>query len=228
MKPKIALLARINNQRYTVNMEYVNALEKAGADVILLLPKHKINLETELEQCDGLCIPGGDDINPKLYDEENLYSFPIQESIDQLDLDSIEIMVKHNKPIFGICRGLQILNIYFGGTLYQDINKQTSTKIEHSISQINQESLNGHTIEVIKNSKLSQIFPQNIEVNSYHHQAIKDCAKNFRISATSSDGIIEAIEANNILAVQWHPERMTSIMEFQNLFNHFVNTCKHS
>ncbi len=228
MKPKIALLTRINDQRYTVNLEYVKALENAGAEIILLHPQPKVSLELELNRCDGLCIPGGDDVNPTLYGEDNTFSKPIDQSIEQLDLDSILFMSKHNKPIFGICRGLQILNVAFGGTLYQDINQQLPTTINHSYSFINQKPLFGHLIQVTESTQLSKLISNQTEVNTYHHQSIKDLASKFIVSAYSEDGIIEAIESDNIIAVQWHPERMTSIKEFQNLFDYFVNQCKKS
>ncbi len=228
MKPKIAILSRINDQRYTVNLDYVNALETAGADVIILHPCSRQLLSEILSQCDGLCVPGGEDVNPILYQEVNHYSFPINKLIEQLDIDSIEIMHKQNKPILGICRGLQILNVVFGGTLYQDIKTQTSSNLNHSFSQDNHNPIKGHNIVVLENTELSKILPSNIEVNSYHHQSIKDCAKAFTISAYSEDGIIEAIESENIIALQWHPERMTSIQSFQKLFNHFIHLCEHS
>lgn len=226
MKPKIALLTRINDQKYTVNLEYVKALKNAGAEIVLLHPQSLESLEKELERCNGLCIPGGDDVDPIRYNEENTFSKPNDESIDQLDLDCIQIMVKQNKPILGICRGLQILNVAFGGTLYQDINLQVKTSTNHNYSFINQKPLNGHIIKVVENTELSKLLQNNIEVNTYHHQSIKDLAVNFKISAYSEDGIIEAIETDNILAVQWHPERMTSLNEFQNIFNYFVEKCK--
>lgn len=225
MKPKIALLTRMNDHRYTVNLEYVEALEKAGAEIVLLLPQSKEQLVKELSRCDGLCIPGGDDVNPKLYNEDNTYSKPIDESIEQLDLDSIHIMSNQNKPIFGICRGLQILNVAFGGTLYQDINQQCPNSLNHSYSFINQKPQNGHLIHVIENTQLSKLIRNQTEVNTYHHQSIKNLAPRFIASAYSEDGIIEAFESQNIIAVQWHPERMTSIYEFQNLFDDFVQKC---
>jgi putative glutamine amidotransferase len=225
MKPRIALLTRINDERYTVNQDYVNALLKAGADVSLLLPQTKESLYIELFRCDGLVIPGGDDVHPKQYHQENIHSHPIDPSIEQLDLDAIEIMKKMNKPIFGICRGLQIINVAFGGTLYQDINSQKVDSLDHSFSANYKKPLNAHKIIVAKNSILSNYLDEIIEVNSYHHQAIDKLAPNFKISAQSEDGLIEAIESERIIAVQWHPERMCSIQMFQNLFNGFVSSC---
>lgn len=226
MKLKIAILTRINDQRFTVNIDYINALRNANADIVLLLPQNKESLFNELNRCDGLLIPGGEDVNPKFYSQENLYSFPIDESIEHLDLDAIEIMDKLNKPIFGICRGLQILNVAFGGTLIQDINQQKPNSHDHTYSHINQKPLNGHNVTVLPNTKLINFLKSTIEVNSYHHQCIDKLATIFKISALSDDGVIEAIESEHIIAVQWHPERMCSIIEFQELFNGFVNLCK--
>lgn len=226
MKPKIAVLTRINDQRFTVNIDYVNALKNANADVVLLLPQNKETLFNALNECDGLLIPGGEDVNPKLYSQENLYSILIDESIEQLDLDAIEIMDKLNKPIFGICRGLQILNVAYGGTLIQDINQQIPNSQEHSFSHIYQKPLNGHKVNVLANTNLINFLKSTIEVNSYHHQCIDKLAPKFKISSLSDEGIIEAIESDRIIAVQWHPERMCSINEFQGLFNGFVNMCK--
>jgi putative glutamine amidotransferase len=226
MKPKIALLTRINDQKFTVNIDYVNALKNANAEIVLLLPQSKETLLSELSQCDGLLIPGGDDVNPIHYSQKNLYSFPIDETIEQLDLDAIEIMDKLNKPIFGICRGLQILNVAFGGTLIQDIAQQKPNSQDHTFSHIHQKPLNGHNIKVLSDTILFDLLKPTIEVNSYHHQCIDILAPKFKISALSDEGIIEAIESERIIAVQWHPERMCSIHEFQKLFNWFVDRCK--
>lgn len=225
MKPRIALLTRLNDERYTVNHDYVNALLNAGADISLLLPQSKESLYIELYRCDGLVIPGGDDVNPRLYLQENQHSQPIDAGIEQLDLDAIEIMQKMNKPIFGICRGLQIINVAFGGTLIQDINLQKKDSFDHSFSYNYKKPLNAHKIIVSKNSILSNYLEETVEVNSYHHQAIDLLAPNFKISAKSEDGLIEAIESERIIAVQWHPERMCSIKAFQNLFDGFVSSC---
>jgi len=225
MKPRIALLTRLNDERYTVNQDYVNALLNAGADISLLLPQSKESLYIELYRCDGLVIPGGDDVNPALYNQENQHSHPIDTGIEQLDLDAIDIMQQMNKPIFGICRGLQIINVAFGGTLIQDINLQKKDSLDHSFSFNYKKPLNAHKIIVSKNSILSNYLDETIEVNSYHHQAIDKLAPNFKISAKSEDGLIEAIESERIIAVQWHPERMCSIQAFQNLFDGFVSSC---
>ncbi|MBN2877227.1 MAG: gamma-glutamyl-gamma-aminobutyrate hydrolase family protein [Bacilli bacterium] len=226
MKPKIALLSRINDERYTLNQAYYDGLTNAGADCIILTPMPTENLHIFLEQCDGLLVPGGNDVNPKIYDEMNDGSYPIEDEIETLDLEAIHYMFENKKPIFGICRGLQIINVAFGGTLYQDLPTQTNTYLDHNYSLNNKAPMNGHWIDVDVNSHLYTMLGSRIEVNSYHHQGIKDLAPNLKASAYANDGLVEALETEGILAVQWHPERMTSLPQFQALFNDFVSKCR--
>ncbi|HCT63300.1 MAG TPA: gamma-glutamyl-gamma-aminobutyrate hydrolase family protein [Erysipelotrichaceae bacterium] len=226
MKPKIALLSRINDERYTLNQAYYDGLANAGADCIILTPMSTENLHIFLDQCDGLLVPGGNDVNPKIYDEMNDGSYPIENEIENLDLEAIHYMYENKKPIFGICRGLQIINVAFGGTLYQDLPTQTNTSLDHNYSLNNKAPLKGHLIDVDEHSHLYNLLGAEIEVNSYHHQGIKDLAPNLKASAFAKDGLVEALETDGILAVQWHPERMTSLEQFQALFNDFVSKCR--
>jgi putative glutamine amidotransferase len=199
-KPVIAITARMTELRYDVNQDYVDALKNAGARCVLLLPQSKEELSTLLSFVDGICLPGGYDVDPSYYHQPNLHSELIEAQIDRLDLDVIEIAQEKKIPIFGICRGLQIINVALGGSLIQDIPKDI---LDHNIS--------------FKNKT------KEIEVNSYHHQAIDRLADGLTICAVSSDGIIEAIEGENILAVQWHPERMTQDGVF-NILDLWIST----
>jgi putative glutamine amidotransferase len=226
MKPKIALLSRLNDERYTLNQAYYDGLTTAGADCIILPPMSIENLHLFLKQCDGLLVPGGNDVNPKTYNEMNDGSFPIEDEIETLDIEAIRFMYEHKKPIFGICRGLQIINVAFGGNLYQDLPTQTNTSLDHNYSVHHKAPLNGHSIEVDPYSQLFLLLGSSIEVNSYHKQGIKDVASNLKATAFAEDGLVEALETDGILAVQWHPERMTSLPQFQALFNDFVSKCR--
>ncbi len=117
------------------------------------------------------------------------------------------MFVKYNKPILGICGGLQTLNVYFGGDLNQNI--------------LNHKLYDGstHNIKISSNSFLNNVYKQEvIEVNSYHRQAIRNLASNFKVTAVSEDGIIEAIEDGNIIGVQYHPEKLDNI----NFFKEFI------
>jgi putative glutamine amidotransferase len=218
-KPVIAITARKSSERYIVNQDYIDAFHQAGASILLLVPQSKENLTDLLRLADGLCIPGGMDVDPALYHQSNLQSDPIESEIDQLDLDVIYIARELNIPIFGICRGLQIINVACGGSLIQDLPKD---RIDHSYSFKNQVKDQGHPVVIEKDSILYSLFGEHIEVNTYHHQGIDRLAEGLKVVARAPDGMIEAIEALDLIAVQWHPERMVQ----HELFEYFVNLCQ--
>ena len=218
-KPIIAITARVTQQRYSVNQDYVNALKNAGAVCLLVLPQSKEELSALLSSVSGICIPGGMDVDPAIYVQSNQGSDPIEPEIDQLDLDVIEIAQEKGIPLFGICRGQQIINVAMGGTLIQDL---PSEDIDHTLSSKNNIRNRGHNVSINKKSFLYELLGHRIEVNTYHHQAIDRLADGLTVCAVSSDEVIEAIEGKNLFAVQWHPERMVQ----HELFEYFVNMCK--
>ena len=217
-KPIIAITARVNQQRYSVNKDYVDGLKKAGAVCLLVLPQSKEELSILLSSVSGICIPGGMDVDPTYYHQPNLASDTIEPEIDQLDLDVIAIAREKDIPLFGICRGQQIINVAMGGTLIQDL---PSDDIDHTLSSKNNIKNRGHNISINKKSCLYELFGDVVEVNTYHHQAIDCLAEGLSVCAVSTDGFIEAIEGKNLFAVQWHPERMVQ----HELFEYFVNMC---
>lgn len=160
--------------------------------------------------CDGLVIIGSAiDIDPKHYNEQPI--FPIHnmcEEIDSLDFALIKEFNEAQKPILGICRGIQSINVFFGGSLYQDI-KGHKLPLEDR-----------HNIKIEKGSFLYNCYNnKNIQVNSTHHQSLKEIAPMFKATAVSDDGIIEAIEKDNIIGVQWHPEMMDDIGFFESFID---------
>lgn len=176
---------------------------------ILLFPvASTTELNTVVNICDGLVVTGrAIDINPKYYGEKAIDSTYLSgyDLEDKLDFTLIKAFNEANKPILGICAGIQSINVCFGGSLYQDIPNHSS-----------KEELKIHSIDIQKESFLEKCYKSNrIEVNSFHHQAINKVAPNFNVTATSDDGIIEAIEYNKILGVQWHPEKMEDIEFFK-------------
>jgi len=225
MKPTIALLTRYNDQRYTVNPDYVHALQQAGAQVLLIPPQPPEEIFSILSQVDGLCIPGGEDVNPFLYHQPNTDSHCISAEIEHLDLDAFKCAQAHKMPVLGICRGLQIINVAMGGSLIQDIPRFLPHTIDHAYSMHQHAPLKGHQVFINQDSKLFSVLGSEFEVNSYHHQAIDELAAGLRAVAFSYDDVIEAVEAPHILAVQWHPERMTSLKQTQALFKLFVEDC---
>lgn len=134
------------------------------------------------------------------------------EKIDTLDFAIIKAFNNVNKPILGICRGIQAINVCFGGSLYQDIPYHKLSKEER------------HNVKFEKESFLYNCYnTEQMLINSLHHQAIKEVAKGFNVVAKSDDGIIEAIENKNIIAVQWHPEYMNDIKFFEYFINKICN-----
>ena len=157
------------------------------------------------ELCHALIIPGsGNDINPKYYKEKPIFKNQYYDEEYKLDKAAIKAFLGQNKKIIGICGGMQSLNVYFGGTLFQDIDNHNNTF---------------HPIKIINSTFLSSYYKKKtVKVNSFHHEAIKNVAPNFQISAISNDNIIEAIESENILGLQYHPE----VLKDYNIFKNFI------
>jgi putative glutamine amidotransferase len=199
-------------ERTYVNRFYVDSVERAGG-VPFLLPivTSETMIETQVNAMDALLFSGGQDIDPSFYGEK---PSPFLESVllkrDHYELALIRIAFKQKKPILGICRGMQLINVAFGGTLYQDLPHHfPKPTVSH-----NQEppwETPTHEVTILPNTKLhSLIQTPSLLTNSIHHQAVKDLATGFQVSAHSSDGVIEAIERPGILGVQWHPEMMSA------------------
>ena len=203
--------AGIDKRRLYVNGYFSEIATKVG---FVLFPVCSQNgIEKIAEMCDGLIIAGRDrDINPKYYGEEPQEGliYPEDNYEDELDFRLIELFERQKKPIFGICSGLQSLNIYFGGTLKQHIDEHTS-----------KEKLVRHLVKINRDSFLYSLYGQENNVNSIHHQAINKLAEGFKVTAMAEDGTIEAIERENLIGVQWHPE----VDGEYNTFKKFVEMC---
>jgi len=207
---------------YITNDAYTTAIERAGGIPFILPPsKDAISL---ISKADGLLLQGGADVSPSLYKEEKREC--CGECNEEEDLFHIALVKKterQGKPIFGICRGLQLINVAFGGSLYQDRregNFEEHTRKDKFDSPI-------HKVKLLEGSFLSELFETDcLKVNSLHHQMIKTLAPCFKASAISEDGVIEAIERGNIRGVQWHPEAMLAKEDaFLPLFSTFIELC---
>jgi putative glutamine amidotransferase len=189
--------------------------------------------DSDIEQIgdmlDGLLLTGGRDVDPGCYDEEPIPGLgALSAERDRLELMLARQFLKVNKPIFAICRGHQLLNVAAGGTLYQDINTQLQV-IQHQ--QNAQRNHLHHSVTAVEGSRLHHIAgAERFKVNSFHHQAIKNLAPGFKVTATASDGIIEAIEGVSnayVLGVQWHPEKTAATDAVsERLFTTFVEACR--
>lgn len=214
-----------------LNEAYYKVLEKAGA-IPLVIPMYKdLNVVFELiELLDGILFSGGVDLDPHNYGEEPKNGLgKITPQRDELEINLCRAFFTAKKPIFGICRGIQLINVALGGTLYQDIYSQHENPLKHSQDAPTHHPT--HKIHIQRDSFLHSLFQKDeILVNSFHHQAIKDVSLALKAAAHSQDGIVEAVEKidaqNFVLAVQWHPERMFEIHQEQlKLFEAFVERC---
>jgi putative glutamine amidotransferase len=172
-----------------------------------------VTLDHYAQWLDGLVLHGGADVSPLSYGEQPLQEKWAGDKVrDEYEMDLVAAFERAGKPVFGVCRGLQLLNVAYGGTLYQDIATQLPDALPHRDASVYDR--NFHGVEFVEGTRLARLYPgkRRATVNSIHHQAIKDLAQGFVVEAVShEDGLIEAIRRPDagkpyIAAVQWHPE----------------------
>lgn len=189
------------------NKNYIRAVEEHGGIHRQLYPGVS---EADYADLNGLLLTGGPDIAPSYYGEEAHETTDIRADRDKLELPLFKRAMEENLPVFGICRGIQIMNVAIGSSLYQDIPSQFTDPLTHKIIVNANDAW--HNITIQQGSLLNEITGNRVvEVNSRHHQAVKVIGDGFTVTAQSEDGIIEAIEDRSkkfMLGVQYHPERM--------------------
>ena len=233
MKPIVGITtstAQIHKRTYNqVTNYYDHSIEMSGGLPVLLPILQNINLAKELaDQLDGLIISGGDeDINPEAYGEvPKQCTCQINTIRDAWEFSLYRHFKEAGKPILGICRGCQIINVFEGGSLYQNLCNQVQSCYNHYTGNKLMCELY-HDIKIVPDSKLHKIFSTDVlTTNSFHNQAVKKIASGFKASAYSEDGIIEAIESETaafIVGVQAHPEALTDAYpHFIKLFQAFI------
>jgi putative glutamine amidotransferase len=215
--------------------DYRQAILHSVGDVRIV--DHSMSVDDALQGLDGLMLTGGDDVAPSRYDEQKHPSVvPVESELDEFEIALVTAARARNLPILAICRGIQVMNVAFGGTLIQDIPTQVNTGIDHNLAVPPHPSFSfAHEIWFEKESLLGRLLGERLgdldscEVNSRHHQAVKLVAPGFKVTATAPDGVIEAIEdpaARFCLGVQWHPENFFRTGEFRPLFEGFIEEAK--
>ena len=212
MKPIIGVMPLWDDEKESIWMlpGYMEGIHQTGGIPIILPFSTDVGEIKRLAGlCDGFLFTGGHDVSPKLYHEEPMDGLvSCCEIRDDMETVYLHEAISSNKPVLGICRGIQFINAALGGTLYQDLPIQHSSDIEHH--QKPPYDVPIHDVMIEKDSPLYQCLKtETLSVNSYHHQAVKTLADDLKVMAKAPDGIIEAVymSGNRFLwAVQWHPE----------------------
>lgn len=213
-KPIIGVLPLWDDEKSSIWMlpGYLEALRLSGAiPTIFPLEIEREDLEQICSHCDGFLFTGGHDVDPSLYGESKHDLCGESNTLrDRLETMVFNYAIKRDIPILGICRGIQIINVLCGGTLYQDLPSEYNIECRRIHQMKPPYDQPCHRVLVVEDSPLHQLTKSDsIEVNSYHHQAIKELAPNLSIMAHSEDGLVEAIYMPSqrfVWAVQWHPE----------------------
>ena len=222
----------IRGEYSIVHKKYADSIIAAGGIPVLIpMNKDTKGIKELVAKLDGIILSGGDEfIQPKLYNRQAssivTHINPIR---DQVELEILKECQEQKKGVFGICRGMQLINVYFGGDLYLNINAEVEGSTCHVAYNTKKEFIY-HDVTLIENKFLHNLLKiKTLGVNTYHSQAIRNIASNLTVAAISEDGIIEAVEHDllPIFGVQWHPEAMTENYEEQlNIFRYFLKECK--
>ncbi len=184
-------------------------LNCGGAPLLIPISQDRRSLGAICRRLDGLILSGGPDINPRFYKDEPRQGLrDVDEAQDEMELEITRQALAAGVPVFGICRGLQLMNVAMGGTLYQDIAREVPKSYDHAPKA--DRSVLTHKVRIESGTRLQATLQRrSLWVNSQHHQAVKEPAPGLIVSAAASDGIIEALEDPRqafVLGVQWHPE----------------------
>ncbi|MFA5576547.1 MAG: gamma-glutamyl-gamma-aminobutyrate hydrolase family protein [Tissierellaceae bacterium] len=234
MKPIIGITTFEEDSKgyHSVKNTYIDAVFAAGGIPINIpMIEDEEDYQAYANLIDGIIFTGGPDILPLIYGENPIKEIGLITSRrDEYELGLFKKVYQMEKPILGICRGSQLMNVALGGNLYQDINVQVANTLGH-VSKSTSADEFYHQISIVEDSRLYKIFEKKkINVNSYHHQAIKELGNDLRVIALSEDGIIEGIEGTGrgfVLGLQFHPEALAPrYPEYLKIFTEFILAAK--
>ena len=235
MKPVILITHKFGESDFSVGglyrcqSNYCRAVIAAGGIPVI---SALADAEEYAALADGILFTGSNcDIDPASYGQENQGSVECDPALDAMELKLFDAFYQAGKPIFGICRGIQLISVALGGSLVQDIPQEIPDLADHDA--IYKKEHDCHPVSASEGSLLHRLFGKEFLTNSFHHQSVKDPGRDMRVSAVSTDGVIEAIEHTSrpIFGVQWHPERMigeedNGLPNMLPLFRHFVDLCR--
>lgn len=231
---RIAISVSEKDKAPAANCPYFRALVAAGAgedelELVTANDQHRLHVN----ELDGVLFAGGEDVDPALYGEQKKYeSVQVNRARDEFELSLLKRALNRRLPILGICRGAQLINVDFGGTLYQDLDEDAAPGFDHRQTDAGKARNEfSHTVTVTEpDSLLAGAVQGSCRVNSIHHQAIRHLGRGLKVSAHSEDGLVEAIETAGdypfLLAVQWHPEEIVDCPEQRRILERFIAKCR--
>jgi putative glutamine amidotransferase len=199
-------------ERVTVNAAYLRAVEQAGGIPWLIPPGLEPEIiRTIIERCDGLMLTGGGDVAPARYGQADDGSHNVSETRDVMEFTALALALERQTPLLAICRGIQVLNVYFGGSLHQDLPRHRPSQVTHRQAEVRQQAT--HDVSIQRGTHLAAaLSATTAATNSVHHQGIDRLADRLRAAAYTEDGLVEGVEIDGhpfALGVQWHPEELT-------------------
>ena len=218
-----------------MNRAYAEAIEHAGGIFISTgRPRDEEDVAAILNVANGLFLMGGHDICPEFYHEENRHCTGIHRERDELEMMLLKKALERRLPVLGICRGLQVMNVAFGGSLYQDVLKEMPGAVKHDYhkddagNELPRDTL-AHEISIEPNTLLRTILGKDVmKVNSLHHQGVNMLGRGLSATAHSEDGLVEAVEIAGYpfgLGIEWHPEELGDEVS-QKIFAAFIEAAK--
>jgi putative glutamine amidotransferase len=215
MSKIIAISATTDSSKIRLSLNYARSLEGAGLIPLIVPPLNDPTRVGEiLDSAGGLLLTGGEDVNPELYGATPHPKLgEIQRERDATELALLKAARDRGVPVLAICRGIQLLNVAYGGTLYQDLPSEHPSSVNHD-SEKSRDSRT-HDVTITPGTRLAAATgATTMAVNSYHHQAVRQLGDGLRVTAVAPDGVIEGVEVDDpawwVLSVQWHPEDLTT------------------
>jgi putative glutamine amidotransferase len=222
---------RIGITSCSKNGDYEESVRRVGGEPVILDWSTLASAAETLRRLDGLLLTGGPDVDPAEYGEERHASVVsvADPARDRFELEIAREALKNGAPVLAICRGMQVLNVALGGSLVQDIPSSVPGALRHQVSE--PKNAIAHGVRIAPGSRVADLLAATeARVNSRHHQSVKRLGQGLVVTATASDGIVEALEkpdARFCVAVEWHPENFVDTGEFLPLFEGLVRATRH-